>query len=305
LASGDEGGVRLWQVATGKEHLTFGGDRRSASRVLFSPDGRYLISLGSGDWAVHVWEVATGEEVRRFEGHQDEALTVAISPDGRRLASGSRDFTILIWDVVSPPTKTGSGPRGLEQLWAALAGGDARAAFRATWELTRVPDRTLPFLRERLRPVPSASRHQVDSWIADLDSDRYAVRVQAIEKLKELEEGVRSVLGKILLSRPSLELRRRVEELIKRLEQPVPPPDRLRGFRAVAVLEYIGNPEAQQVLKTLATGAPQVRLTQEAKASLARLARKTASRPLGAGSAARPLRHRRPLCRDGAGLPCR
>jgi hypothetical protein len=50
-------------------------------------------------------------------------------------------------------------------------------------------------------------------------------------------------------------------------------------LRALEVLEHIATPEAQQVLKTLATGAPEARLTQEAKASLARLARRTASRP--------------------------
>jgi hypothetical protein len=37
-------------------------------------------------------------------------------------------------------------------------------------------------------------------------------------------------------------------------------------------LERIGTPEARQLLKRLATGAPGARLTREAKASLERLA---------------------------------
>jgi hypothetical protein len=40
------------------------------------------------------------------------------------------------------------------------------------------------------------------------------------------------------------------------------------------VLEAIGTPEARKVLQTLAKGAAEARLTREAKAALARLARR-------------------------------
>jgi WD40 repeat protein len=45
----------------------------------------------------------------------------------------------------------------------------------------------------------------------------------------------------------------------------------------VEVLERIGTPEGRQLLQQLAHGAPGARLTQEAKASLQRLARRAAS----------------------------
>ena len=47
----------------------------------------------------------------------------------------------------------------------------------------------------------------------------------------------------------------------------------LRCFRAVAVLEQIGTPEAKQLLLNLSEGAPEARLTREAKAALGRLVR--------------------------------
>ena len=50
-------------------------------------------------------------------------------------------------------------------------------------------------------------------------------------------------------------------------------PDVLRQVRAVELLERLGSREAQDVMKTLAQSAPEARLTQEAKASLERLAR--------------------------------
>jgi hypothetical protein len=51
------------------------------------------------------------------------------------------------------------------------------------------------------------------------------------------------------------------------------PPEALRGVRGVQFLELIANPEARKVLAVLAGGAAGARLTQEAQASLERLAR--------------------------------
>jgi hypothetical protein len=50
-------------------------------------------------------------------------------------------------------------------------------------------------------------------------------------------------------------------------------PDKLRGLRAVEVLERIGSANAQQVLETLAQGSAEDQVTQEAKAALKRLAK--------------------------------
>ena len=48
----------------------------------------------------------------------------------------------------------------------------------------------------------------------------------------------------------------------------------LRGLRALHALEQIGTPDAQEQLRKLAGGAPEARLTREAKASLDRLAKR-------------------------------
>src|SRR5437763_1530012 len=81
-----------------------------------------------------------------------------------------------------------------------------------------------------------------------------------------------AALRQAITSRPSLEVRRRVEELLARLEGATPSAEGVRTLRAVEALEHIGTREARQVLETLAKGAPETRLTREVKAALERLA---------------------------------
>ena len=80
-------------------------------------------------------------------------------------------------------------------------------------------------------------------------------------------------------TKPSAEARRRAEEILARLSKAEPTGEALRALRAIEVLEHIGTPEASRVLETLAKGAPEARLTRDAKASLGRLARRPLAKP--------------------------
>jgi WD40 repeat protein len=71
------------------------------SDLAFSPDGKYLVTTGSGT-PIKLWEVRTGLEVRSFFG-QVGIRTVAFSPDGTRLASAGRDGEVKIWDAAGEP----------------------------------------------------------------------------------------------------------------------------------------------------------------------------------------------------------
>jgi WD40 repeat protein len=276
LASGGEdGAIRLWSAKEGNELFAwYTRDHGTVWAMAFSPDGRLLACAGKSDTAVALWEAATGKELHRFVGHRAWIEALAFSPDGRWLASGSQDFTVLMWDVPAALGKDIVGPSDVERCWKDLAADDARVAYRAVWGLASVPAKSVPMLRERVRPVPRVTADRIDRLIADLDDDDFAVRTKATAALRELGELAEPALRKVFHDTQSAEVRRRADDLISRVAAPIPPAEQLRLLRALAALEEIGTPDARRVLESLVKGAPEARLTREAKAALERLTRR-------------------------------
>ncbi len=96
----NEGSVKLWETATGKELRSFRGHTDYVSSVAFSPDGRFVLS-GSWDKTLKLWEAATGKELRSFSGHTKSVTSVAFSPDGNFAVSGSGDHTLKLWELTT------------------------------------------------------------------------------------------------------------------------------------------------------------------------------------------------------------
>jgi hypothetical protein len=162
----------------------------------------------------------------------------------------------------------------LETFWDWLGCIPTQRAYEAVRELASVPAQAVPLLNQRLRPVERGDVSRISQWIADLDNTRFVVRKKATEELGRVIELAEPNLRQTLVNRPSLEVRRGIEDLLRRQQEGGLSPERLRGLRAVFVLEQIGNPEARQLLRRLASGAPGSQLTEEAEAALQRLARR-------------------------------
>jgi hypothetical protein len=176
-------------------------------------------------------------------------------------------------DLVRREKPVSLPPAALASAWKDLAGADGAAAGRAMAALRGAGPQAVAFLRERLRPVPQPPAEQVERWLKDLDHERYALRAEAARELEKRIDAVAPALRKALAAGPSLESRRRLTKLLELAEPGRWPREALPTLRAIEVLERIGTAEARAVLAKLAGGAPEARLTLEAKASLERLAR--------------------------------
>jgi WD40 repeat protein len=283
--------IRIWEVRTGKargkviRHPIRGGLTHEVRRcypIALSPDGRILASGGYENdlWeavvgAVRLWDVATGEELCRLSGHEGAVVSLAFSPDGKRLVSGSADTTALVWDVGSAlagrKARPAPSPKRLRACWDDLASDDASKAHAAVWDLAAVPTEAAALLADRVEPVPVVPRRRLRRWVADLDSDDQETRETATDRLRQAGESALAALRGAAKS-PSAEVRRRALRLLADLERPVPPRETLRALRAVEALEHVGTPEAKRLLRKLAGGAPEARLTLDADTALRRLA---------------------------------
>ncbi len=262
--------VFIWKPTTGKLLPHVKVNKGMGSAVAFSPNGQTLATAEEGG-PIRLWERRTRQERLLLPGHADPVITALVfSSDGRRIASGDRQAVALVWDATRLADKKAALP-SLQDCWADLASADAARAYGAIWGLVANAEKSVVLLGQHLRPVPRVTDEKIKKLIADLDSDQFRVREAASASLRQLSDLAEPALRKALVSQPTLEVARRIEALLGAIDDPSSAPEQLRVDRAVEALEHIATQEARNILKLLAQGAPQARLTQQAQAALKRL----------------------------------
>ena len=124
-------------------------------------------------------------------------------------------------------------------------------AIDAIDRLVEMPDAVLPLVQQHVKPVPAPELAQL---LDDLDSDSFVKRSMAMKELASLEFAAAKTLRAALQNQPNLELRQRVEILLKKLQEPITSPQLLASWRAVTILEQLDTPAAREYLKVLAGG---------------------------------------------------
>ena len=207
---------------------------------------------------------------------------MTFTPDGTSLVAGLGDGAILIWVVEKMEPKLllirSLGKENLESCWSGPMGQNAGKAHQAVGPFVAGAIESVPFLRSRLKPVPVADPGKIMEWIDNLNSEKFIVRQAATKELEKVDVQAIRLIQTAIQGSTSLEARRRLEQILNAISD-VPGPETVRTIRAIMALERIGFPDAQTVLRTLAGGAPGARETEEAKASLERLAQRASRMP--------------------------
>jgi WD40 repeat protein len=267
LASSTEGGLFLLDARTGAPLHTISPEDW-VERAAFCPRGRMValaLTPENRNDVIHVLELTTGKMRRTFRPN-DKVTALAFSPDGRLLASGHDDGTALLWDL--EPTPSSEKKAGV---WKRLGGADAADAYRALWELKRDPQRAVELVRKHVKPAPPGpDAAKVKRLIADLDDEDQTVRDRAHQELRQHGRSVEAPLREALAKKPSLEVYRRIERLLKGLPG-LFSADMVLPLRAVELLEEVSSEESRKALGVLAKGDASSVLTQQAKSALARL----------------------------------
>ncbi len=111
LAMRDEGSMKIWEVATGREVKSFASPRIAgdqadpsfvmfAGKFLFSPDRR-LISVVTENRKIALLDASTNATLQTFAGHSGTIIGVSFSADSKLIASSGTDNQIKLWEAAT------------------------------------------------------------------------------------------------------------------------------------------------------------------------------------------------------------
>lgn len=247
-----------------------------------SPDGRvfYVLSMGGASgWLnrLQAVEIATGRV--RFETPSVEPWIidgVGCAPDLRRIAVGTSDGLVRIWDTA--PEDDAMPPDAAA--WDDLRDPDAAKGYAAIRRFAKYPEVALPLLKAKLPPLPVADAMAVEGWLRDLGAPAFRTREAATKNLAASISVARTAMERTLVASPSPEVRERLTALFER--ETKPRPEAVRAIRSAEIVERILADErtagetrrvAIELLKGWAGGADGATLTTEAKETLNRMKR--------------------------------
>ncbi len=279
-AGGFDAIVRIFDVEAKnptdpKEQKICEGHTSAIFSLAFSADGRLLIT-GGFDRTARLWEAFSGRQIANYPGHIGPVVGVAFVKDGRSFYSASTDTTILQRDV---PGLSNNGKlpeltltfQELETAWDTLATEETPRGHETLWRCIASAKQAVPHLTKYL---PTEDPERIKKLFKDLDSGHYPTRFAAQNELAKKGRWMEGRYDAAIANPPSLEYKRRVEELKEKLnakDSPSIARERLRVRRIMLMCEQVGGAEAIDALQKLADRAPEEDLREEAKASLRRL----------------------------------
>ena len=92
----DKGEIKVWDVESNNELVSFDLVQKYVKAIAFSPDGQRVVIAGEN--TVKIWDQRSGSELKSFQYGPVDAL--ALTRGGKRMAT-ARKGTIIVWEVES------------------------------------------------------------------------------------------------------------------------------------------------------------------------------------------------------------
>ena len=209
----------LWDIRTRRAYWL--GKKPSSTtfapgiaRVVFSPDGRHILTVGTDD-GIRVWDAKVREEIHQFPGRAGGIDVICFSPLGDLVLSAGQDAVIRLWPMskefagICPSREASSTPGAMS------AGAKVVSAVR--------PKPTTP-LPSPVAPVGAAAPGSAEAAEAVMAALRVAARkpispadvralIAAMSEMNTAIPAARLISGGTLPTS--------VDALVKRLDQMV------------------------------------------------------------------------------------
>lgn len=123
-----DGGVALFDTATGRLLSSLAGHAKAVRGLAFTPDSRHLLTA-CDDLHANLYDVGQAALVESFAAHESWVLSVAVHPDGSAAITGSSDAKVRLWDLGTRTLAQTVADAHADQVWSVAFRGDgARVA---------------------------------------------------------------------------------------------------------------------------------------------------------------------------------
>jgi WD40 repeat protein len=285
LASGGHNreALDIWNADTGKLVCTKPLKNSFIYSVAFAADNQSVLCVEAG--SSYLYHLVAEKVVHNFNPPDRSASFATFTPDGKRAVlvglstekqENTRQGAVYIYElpakVLNPPAAQ-IDEATLETLWNDLNTDNDLRLQRIQQAFKAAPKPAVELFRKKIPPISKELAAKVEQWMVNLDDQVFTVRDQAMKDLKDVVHTFGPLIKTRQEKEPAGEIRNRLTFLLKQTAGEPLPASLVRELRALAILEQIATAEAVQLLTDLANGAPQARLTNEARDANERVGR--------------------------------